>query len=383
LKKCFFDWGLVDGINFVGCTICKMLPMGLNEHLITAIAELRIELDGLKGVLEEYRTNVTEPIAGKSEIIEYYKRARVVNTQGYITMLIDFGDRMRYYQLIEFIAVLEAETGLDFDSLKAASSNYVAKFIDFQRRLKNKLNVSLEYESFSGTHGILKRLLGLSISEDENRLYQLLSGNKDYIPSNREPPIWLKATIGKLTREFENCENCLLMAADLFDQISIRINIESPEQKKPNNFLLDEIFNNFHAFAKQLKNRHSGKEPFVIETEYDVQDLLRAILHLHFEIVVPEEWTPSYAGSAARMDFILENEQTAIEVKKTRDTLNDKKIGEELLVDIAKYKKHPKCSTLYCFVYDPDEVIKNPKKIIADLAAESNEAMQVKVFIKP
>jgi len=35
----------------------------------------------------------------------------------------------------------------------------------------------------------------------------------------------------------------------------------------------------------------------------------------------------------------------------------------ELIIDIAKYRKHPDCKMLYCFVYDPDGNIRNPKGI--------------------
>jgi hypothetical protein len=60
----------------------------------------------------------------------------------------------------------------------------------------------------------------------------------------------------------------------------------------------------------------------------------------------PEEYTPSYAGRSLRMDFLLKEIKTVIEVKKTRNTLKSKEIGEELTLDIAKYKTHPNCKTL-------------------------------------
>lgn len=42
-----------------------------------------------------------------------------------------------------------------------------------------------------------------------------------------------------------------------------------------------------------------------LEDEYDVQDLPHALLLLYFDDVRAEEWTPSYAGKSARMDFLL------------------------------------------------------------------------------
>ena len=89
-----------------------------------------------------------------------------------------------------------------------------------------------------------------------------------------------------------------------------------------------------------------------ITDEYDVQDLLYALLRLDFDDIRAEDWTPSYAGGSARMDFLLKKEQVVIEVKKTREKLADREIGEQLMIDIAKYKAHPDCRTLISFIYD-------------------------------
>lgn len=144
------------------------------------------------------------------------------------------------------------------------------------------------------------------------------------------------------------------------------------------------ILKRFHRFAKQLK-RHQGKstiQKIEIQNEYDVQDLLHAILKLEFDDVRPEEYTPSYAGSNSRIDFLLKREQIAIEVKKTSEQLKDKEIGAQLNDDIAKYQNHQNCKTLYCFIYDPKEFISNPDGIQNDLSKEI-EGLSVKVIISP
>ena len=146
--------------------------------------------------------------------------------------------------------------------------------------------------------------------------------------------------------------------------------------------ILTQIFEKFHICARQLKRRHSSRPTLEIKDEYDVQDLLNAILRLHFEDVRPEEWTPSYAGGNSRMDFLLKNEEISIEVKMTRDGLKDKELGEQLIIDIAKYKVHPNCQTLYCFVFDPDGYIRNPRGLENDLTKE-HDGLDVKVFIRP
>ena len=81
---------------------------------------------------------------------------------------------------------------------------------------------------------------------------------------------------------------------------------------------LNIIFSHFYKVARQLRCRYDNRETLKIEDEYDVQDLLHALLLLYFDDVRAEEWTPSYAGKSARMDFLLKNERVVIEVKKTR-----------------------------------------------------------------
>lgn len=65
---------------------------------------------------------------------------------------------------------------------------------------------------------------------------------------------------------------------------------------------------------------------------------------MFFEDVRPGEWAPLYAGGSKRMDFLLKDEEIAIEVKMmTRNGLKDKEIGEQLIIDVANYKLHKNC----------------------------------------
>ena len=146
--------------------------------------------------------------------------------------------------------------------------------------------------------------------------------------------------------------------------------------------LVEHICSRFHLVAKQLRDRYRNRNTLDIEDEYDVQNLLHALLRLFFDDIRPEEWTPSYAGACSRVDFLLKPEQIVIEVKKTRKGLAAKEVGEQLIIDIARYKKHPDCKTLFCFVYDPDGRISNPQGIENDLACEE-DGFCVKVFIVP
>lgn len=138
----------------------------------------------------------------------------------------------------------------------------------------------------------------------------------------------------------------------------------------------------FHVVASQLRARHDQRSTLDVVDEYDVQDLLHALPRIFFEDVREEEWTPSYAGKSSRMDLLLKNERIVVEAKKTRIGLGARELGTQLIDDIARYQSHPDCEMLFCFVYDPDARIANPRGIERDLRrADGN--FKVEVMIVP
>ena len=145
--------------------------------------------------------------------------------------------------------------------------------------------------------------------------------------------------------------------------------------------VLSTVFSRFHKVARQLRSRYDGRPTLEIEDEYDTQDLLNALLQLYFDDIRKEEWTPSYAGGSSRQDFLLKAEKVVLEVKKTRASMKDKDLGEQLIVDIEKYQSHPDCKFLVCFVYDPEGRLGNPRGITNDLNMRHKGFAEV--IIKP
>lgn len=137
----------------------------------------------------------------------------------------------------------------------------------------------------------------------------------------------------------------------------------------------------FHLVGRRLGSRHGDRSTLEINDEYDVQDLFHSLLHIWFEDIRPEEWTPSYAGANSRVDFLLKNEKIIIEIKKTRKGLRDKQVGEELIIDSQRYRAHPDCGHLVCFVYDPEGKIANPRGLEHDLT--TTDPLPVFVFVRP
>lgn len=146
--------------------------------------------------------------------------------------------------------------------------------------------------------------------------------------------------------------------------------------------VVENICRRFPLLAKQMTHRHDGRGTLEIRDEYDVQDLLHSVLVMHFDDVRPEEWTPSYAGTSTRMDFLLKAERLVIEVKMTRKGLDQKKVLEELAVDKMRYRSHPDCGALICFVYDPLGICRNPVALERD-ASEDTGGIRITVIVAP
>jgi hypothetical protein len=150
----------------------------------------------------------------------------------------------------------------------------------------------------------------------------------------------------------------------------------------PNLATLENILHRFHKVATQLRTRHKGRNTLEINDEYDVQDLLHALLLVSFTDVRLEEYGPSVAGARPRMDFLLKEEQIVIEVKKTREKLTTRALGDELIADIARYQAHPDCKTLVCFIYDPGGQVSNVAGFTNDIERTPSK-MPVRVLVVP
>jgi hypothetical protein len=175
--------------------------------------------------------------------------------------------------------------------------------------------------------------------------------------------------------------------AALLVELRIEENRRNPGQKMETDIhsakaRLVQLADSFHRVAVRFRKRHSNRTPFIMNDEYDVQDLFVALLDTRFDDIRREEWGPSYAGGATRVDFFLKDESVLFETKMMRDDLTDRKLGEELIIDIAHYKQRPDCKALVCFVYDPEHGLKNPQGLENDLSKQ-NDHLDVRVLIRP
>lgn len=252
---------------------------------------------------------------------------------------------------------------------KTLAERFDALEEDYQDVLSTKsiqfnpmLNVNKPYvdtAKYKTWVGRVKKLLEDSYGKDSDFYNDFVKAQKGFYSTNHE------VLTKQLKPAFDAAKADLAYALPLHSGLLIK-ETDSLD-------LIINVLERFPAFCRQLKKRHNDSDTIEVNDEYDVQDLVHALLTLHFDDVRPEEASPSYAGSSSRQDFLLKKEKIVIEVKKTRKSLGAGKIGEELIIDMARYRAHPDCATLVCFVYDPDCWVNNPKGVIADLERGDSE----------
>ena len=138
----------------------------------------------------------------------------------------------------------------------------------------------------------------------------------------------------------------------------------------------------FHAVVRQLRLRGEYRATLQVEDEVDALDLLHALLRIQFHDIDTDEWTPSYSSGALRTTLLLDESRLAVIVKKTRPGLTAKDLTDQLRVDAARYRFHGRCTTLLCFMYDPDGRIGNPQGFEASLTSV-NDSFIVDVLVAP
>lgn len=163
-------------------------------------------------------------------------------------------------------------------------------------------------------------------------------------------------------------------------------NSQSNHPMKPDNLqeLLTVLLRGLRRAMHPLTHRRKGAQPLSFSSEYDVQDLLHCMLRPWVSDIRPEEFTPSYAGSSTRMDFLLPSHGLVIELKFVRDRAHGKRVGDELIIDIEHYRQHPACNNLWCVVYDPEHLLTNAEGLRTDLEGTritNDRELMVKVLV--
>jgi len=157
---------------------------------------------------------------------------------------------------------------------------------------------------------------------------------------------------------------------------------QSPQAESDPVECVKTLCSRFHSVARQLRLRGEYRATLSVEDEFDAQDLLHALLRIQFDNIDTDEWTPSYSNGALRTTLLLNDRRLALIVKKTRPGLNTKELTDQLRIDAERYRAHGRCTTLLCFMYDPDGRIGNPRGLEASLTSV-NDSFVIDVLVAP
>jgi hypothetical protein len=143
---------------------------------------------------------------------------------------------------------------------------------------------------------------------------------------------------------------------------------------------------NFHDIVYELSHRSHNRPPLLIESEYDVQDLVFTMLKGSLPDLVREEATPHTANTALRIDMFSRASGIAIETKRVRDAAHAHGLTREIREDLEAYAAHGDCSVEVFFVYDPSHHLPNARQFERDLSAPrmlGDKEYDVIVMVRP
>jgi REase_DpnII-MboI len=253
------------------------------------------------------------------------------------------------------------------------------------RSLTNQNELSLLKNDFYSWSNYNAELLKQSFNNANNSFY------KEYtyvgIMIGSIGPSTFREAVDEIMGDVESKYNRLKRIYEKIELVPVSPELELMEAEELNDtrslHQLENLLNRFHKVAQTIRQRYDNRPSIVIKDEYDVQDLLRGLLKIYFDDIREEDYVSSNAGSNSRVDFVLKEEQIVIETKMTNEKLTDKEIGNQLLVDIGRYRNHPDCKTLVCFIYDKGDHIINKAGLIRDLERMATDDVKIRVFINP
>lgn len=113
------------------------------------------------------------------------------------------------------------------------------------------------------------------------------------------------------------------------------------------------VIDQFPAATHALRQRQRSRPPFVINDEYDAQDLFHALALGVLPDLVPEDPASKVAGKGSRLDFTSRSARLGVELKYLRSAADLERVRQEILVDESTYQMHPHVETVAVLVHDP------------------------------
>jgi hypothetical protein len=123
---------------------------------------------------------------------------------------------------------------------------------------------------------------------------------------------------------------------------------------KPEVSIVEQMCYRLPQAARILAIRsRKGKSGYEISDEYDVQDLLHALLRAYLKYSVQEDPLPKVASAkSSRADISIEELGILIEVKYVHGPEDQKRLFEEYSQDLVLYAQWPHLRTLVYLIYN-------------------------------
>jgi len=239
-----------------------------------------------------------------------------------------------------------------------STTSNIYKFAGLYLSAKNELSQQLK-EKYQQSD--LKQKYFLSKIEP-SLIIQL---SKEVLELNKDPLSILIKTVYDTNIVMETELNSALQRITLVTDIDVQTQIilEDIEStllsiryvNKSADEVVRDILSNFsNAIQKIIKNRRKDHPHFIIEDEYDVQDILYVILKSVFPNLRDEDAIGKVGAKTTKIDLIIREERILVEVKmiKAKDS-NETHFIEQLKADFESYHECKWLRKLFCFVYDP------------------------------
>lgn len=173
------------------------------------------------------------------------------------------------------------------------------------------------------------------------------------------------------------------------------LRLERERDKGANNIVsietVETVLTGFHAATLHLQHRkRKGKrdKSFEIEDEYDVQDLLYALLRPLVPDLEPEDPVQKVAGKGSFLDFRSDELRLIIEAKYCNSAERARALVDECSARINRYGRKVDLDTLVFFIYDPEShLLRSHPNFERDMEGGykvgGSEGFRVEVVINP
>ena len=135
----------------------------------------------------------------------------------------------------------------------------------------------------------------------------------------------------------------------------------------------------FHNVTRQLRQRPEDRPTLEVEDEVDVLDLLHVLLCVEHDDIQVESWETS---GVTRRALILKREGVMLTVRRTKARVSLKTINDQIAQDVECLTGRPFCRLFFCFVYDPEGRLGNPRVLEAEWTREQG-GRRIEVLVSP